>query len=153
MQIYIRFAPDSHHLICSVQFLLRLTLMAWSSLLLSFSSLSFCRPSSFSFPLLSRSIRSLRSRLSLSWGSSVNPHGQLLSICTQTQCRQPNEPVADNTHPSFFSPCPGTSFSSSSPLPSPSSFPRFVAPSSSEPRLLALLSRGTWAEKGKNNQI
>ena len=45
--------------------------MAWSSLPLSFSSLSFCLPSSSSFPLFSRSIRSLRSRLSLSCGSSV----------------------------------------------------------------------------------
>lgn len=55
--------------LCYIHMLI--TLMAWSSLLLSFSSLSFCRPSSSSFPLLSRSIRSLRSRLSLSCGSSV----------------------------------------------------------------------------------
>lgn len=59
-----------------------------------------------------------------------------------------NDPETD-THPAFFSPCPGIPSSSSSPHPSISSFPPSLAPSVSEPRLLALLWTGTWAEKNK----
>lgn len=57
----------------------RQTLMAWSSLPLSFSSLSFCLPSSSSVPLFSRSIRSRRSRRSLSCGSSVTDVHMILT--------------------------------------------------------------------------
>lgn len=129
--------------------------MAWSSLLLSFSSLSFCRPSSSSFPLFSRSIRSLRSRLSLSWGSSVtHTHKHTLSSDQKASMTvlkiisklNESEP---NPHPAFFCPYPGKPFSSFSHHPRTSSSPQSVAPCVSELQLLVPPWRGTLAKRTK----
>lgn len=98
----------------------RKTLMAWSSLLLSFSTLSFWRSPSSSFPLFSRSMRSLRSRLSLSCGSSVS-HIGMMTLPSKQVAHFMTEPE-HNTHPSFSSQYPGTSFSFFAPHPPSSSF-------------------------------
>lgn len=77
--------------------------MAWSSLTLSFSSLSFCRPSSSSLPLFSRSIRSLLSRLSRSWGSSVannQSYYQCTSVWQKGDCLQLNQLIHTQHFPS-----------------------------------------------------
>lgn len=90
------------------------TLMAWSSLLLSFSSRIFCLPSSSSVPLVSRSMRSRRSLRSRSWGSS-GEQGKDLRVAQHPPTRlgrlpggfqhSPLHPAGrDDTLPSIFLP-------------------------------------------------
>lgn len=126
----------------------RKTLIAWSSLLLSFSTLSFWRSSLSSFPLFSRSMRSLLSRLSLSCGSSVSESGIITLRQKQLAHLIMTEPE-QNTHPAFSSQYPEISFSFFSPHPPSSSFLPSPAPCALLPRLLALPWRGTWAKKKK----